>query len=365
MIKPLFYKRGASGVVFVLLAIGLLLYPLESYANFFSTALFQKPEKAYAQNVPIAKNSQTLPILRAENTTVAMKSSEIADIIISDDTALVPQAGPSGTVADMSEDITSGQISTYVVRSGDSLSVIADMFNVSINTILWANDLKKGQALQTGDTLIILPVTGLKYTVKKGDTVSSIAKKFSLSSSEEIISYNNLETVTVAVGDVLIIPGAELPAEVPVTPKKTPVKQGGSSSVFVKNQSAGSKIAGYFIKPIPCGLTQNKHDKYAIDMSCGGSGMPVKAAASGTVKFAKTGWNGAFGNLVVIAHANGTQTFYAHLSKISVSIGQEVNQGSIIGNVGSTGRSTGPHLHFEVRGAYNPGFDTSGQLWKK
>lgn len=93
--------------------------------------------------------------------------------------------------------------------------------------------------------------------------------------------------------------------------------------------------------------------------------MPVKAAASGTVKFAKTGWNGAFGNLVVIAHANGTQTFYAHLSKISVSIGQEVNQGSIIGNVGSTGRSTGPHLHFEVRGAYNPGFDTSGQLWKK
>ncbi len=89
-------------------------------------------------------------------------------------------------------------------------------------------------------------------------------------------------------------------------------------------------------------------------MSCGPSGTPIKAAASGRVIFAKVGWNGAYGNLTIIQHDNGTQTYYAHQSKLAVSAGDYVNQGEVIGYVGSTGRSTGPHLHFEVRGAPNP-----------
>jgi murein DD-endopeptidase MepM/ murein hydrolase activator NlpD len=123
----------------------------------------------------------------------------------------------------------------------------------------------------------------------------------------------------------------------------------------------------YFIKPVPCPLSQGRHDTYAVDMSCHTAGTPIKAAASGVVVRASEGWSGGYGNLVVIQHPNGMITFYAHMlnGSMKVSVGEHVTQGQVIGNVGSTGRSTGPHLHFEVRNGRNPGFDKTGTAWKQ
>jgi len=268
--------------------------------------------------------------------------------------ALLPCISNIGTNENINNGETfSDQISVYVVRKGDSIAQIAKMFNVSTNTILWANGMKKGDKLVEGDTLIILPMDGLKHVVAKGDTLKKIAGKYKVDVSD-IIAVNDITIDTgLIVGQELIIPDAEMNdvgGDKPVANLKASTKkdQDYYASHPVKN------ISGYFINPLPTGhKTQGLHDHArAIDIGAP-TGTPIYAAASGTVLFAKIGYNGGFGNLVIINHPNGTQTYYAHQSKIAVHAGQQVSQGQVIGYVGSTGHSTGPHLHYEVRGARN------------
>jgi LysM repeat protein len=269
--------------------------------------------------------------------------------------ALIPSTGSMGANPSESEDLDADQISVYVVRKNDSIGAIAKMFDVSPNTILWANGIKKGDKLVEGDTLIILPTSGIKVVVSKGQTLKGLATKYKADVAD-IASFNGIaEDAALAVGDELIIPDGEIVDSSENKPSK---------NIVYTETSTGSSN-GYFIKPIPCPYTQGKHDRYAIDLSCHTVGTPIKAAASGTVIFSKDGYNGGFGNLVIIKHNNGSQTFYAHQSRRAIGQGEYVTQGQIIGYVGSTGHSTGPHLHFEVRGAKNPGFDMSGKSWKK
>ena len=143
----------------------------------------------------------------------------------------------------------------------------------------------------------------------------------------------------------MTIPGGEVPEE----PKASGVKTGA------KVITGGPNVSGYFIHPMPGTVrTQGIHGYNGVDYGAP-IGTPVRAAAGGSVITSRVGgWNGGYGNFVVIQHANGTQTLYGHLSKNSVWQGQNVVQGQIIGYSGNTGRSTGPHLHFEVRGARNP-----------
>ncbi len=270
--------------------------------------------------------------------------------------ALVPSTGSMGANPAEAEDLDADQISVYVVRKNDSIGDIAKMFEVSPDTILWANGMKKGDKLVEGDTLIILPISGIKVVVSKGQTLKGLATKYKADITD-IASFNGIaEDAVLAVGDELIIPDGELVDSSENKP---------SNKNIVYTETSTGSSSGYFIKPIPCPYTQGKHDRYAIDLGCHTSGTPIKAAASGTVIFSKDGYNGGFGNLVIIKHNNGSQTFYAHQSKRAIGQGEYVKQGQIIGYVGSTGRSTGPHLHFEVRGAKNPGFDMSGKSWKK
>lgn len=246
----------------------------------------------------------------------------------------------------------SDQISVYTVRAGDTLQQIADMYDVSVNTILWANDLKKGTPLTTGQIITILPVTGVKYVVKKGDTIASIAKKFSGEESE-IVDYNNIEKTTVlAAGTSIIIPGGQIseitPAK-PSSPSKAPGKEVPSKY---------ADIRGIFKKPVSGIITQGMHDKYGVDIGAP-TGTPVYASADGVIQLARMGYNGGYGNYIIIKHSSAitghgeVQTLYAHLSAITVSTGETVKQGELIGRVGNTGRSTGPHLHFEMRGISN------------
>lgn len=291
-------------------------------------------------------NSQTMTLLAAAVNFDPNPAKGGGDITTDGD-ALLPAVGPAGSLADVSQARpTSDQISIYIVREGDTLSKIAQMFGVSINTIRWANDISSRGTIRAGQVLTILPVDGVSYTVKKGDTLGSIAKKFK-GDAEEIANYN------VLAADEPLVPGTEIiiPDGV-VTPPPAP--RSSPTSALVRG-AGGPLIAGYFAHPLPGGRkTQDLHGRNGKDFGAP-SGTPIIASAAGSVIVARSGsWSGGYGNYVVINHDNGTQTLYAHMSSLATWRGAQVTQGQVIGYVGCTGRCTGPHLHFEVRGAANP-----------
>lgn len=294
------------------------------------------------QSTPL--NIQTLPLLEAIYNPDPNNGRGGGDITIINN-ALLSDTGPIGTMVDISENkLSPDQISIYVVRQGDTLTEIAEMFNVSVNTIRWANDLKDGEPIKIGQVLVILPVTGVQYTVEKGDTIKSIAKKFN-ADAEEILQFNNLALNDVLnKGQTIIIPNGDYTEP---APPQTPSQQPSYTRV--------SYPQGYYIRPITGGRkSQGLHGYNAVDLadSCG---EPVIASASGDVIIARSyGWNAGYGNYVAVAHPNGTQTLYAHLSKVIVFPGWHVAQGQVIGYIGASGRTTGCHVHFEIRGAKNP-----------
>lgn len=306
----------------------------------------------FSSNADAATNtiipSASTPVLIASLNSNPNVGAPIA-LATSGDSALISHSGPSGTSADIGNTPSSDQISVYVVRKGDTLSDIAGMFNVSVNTIIWANNLSSVTDIHKGDTLIILPVSGIERIVVKGDTLKSLAKKYN-ADANEIAQYNGLDPLApLKIGSTVIIPGGEIS-----TP--APSSRPSSSSRSTPSSSGGSIQTGYYKNPVPGGiLTQGIHGKNGVDIGAA-RGTPIHAAANGTVIIARSngGWNGGYGNYVVITHSNGTQTLYAHMTNAIVSLGQSVSSGQIIGYVGSTGKSSGFHLHFEVRGAANP-----------
>ncbi len=297
-------------------------------------------------------NSQNVPVLHSSTGLSTSGGVGGGDILVVGNEALISATGPSGTLADVPDTENNGQISKYTVHKGDTLSSIAKMFGVSVNTIIWANDVTVG-TLHEGQTLVILPVSGTLHTVAAGDTLKSIAKKYK-ADIDEIAQFNGVDaSSSLAVGDSIIIPDGE----------------GGTigSSVFSTARTShrapynpfrggdGPDYPGYYIRPLAGGvLTQGLHGWNAVDLGTP-VGSTVFAAAAGEVIISRTsGWNGGYGRYIVISHYNGTQTLYAHLSGNFVSPGDKVSQGQMIGLSGNTGDSTGPHLHFEVRGAKNP-----------
>ncbi len=251
----------------------------------------------------------------------------------------------SGDVVELVD--SDGDISEYEVAPGDTLSSIAEKHNISVETILWANDLNSKSTIKVGQKLVILPVSGLSYKVKKGDTVSGLASRFGVT-EDDIVGFNKTEGNKLIIGETIIIPGAKL-ADKPSNNPKNQTNKGNNDKP--KNNTS----AGYFVRPINGIKTQGIHGYNGIDFGAP-IGTAVYAAASGVVTLVRGGdaWNGGYGNYIVIKHQNGTQTLYAHLDSIGVNIGQTVDRGDVIGRSGNTGRSTGPHLHFEVRGARNP-----------
>lgn len=241
-----------------------------------------------------------------------------------------------------------GKISVYEVREGDTLSQIAEMFDVSVNTIRWANDFEGH--IQPGQTLIILPVTGITHTVKNGGTIKDVAEIYD-ADVREIALFNGLnEDEKLEKGQVVIVPNVD-----PKIDEKTNNSNNNNSNQKTYTAKPGSAPASYYRNPVPGAiLTQNLHGYNAVDIGAP-IGTPIIASASGKViRSISAGWNGGYGKYVVISHPNGTQTLYAHQNKVAVSVGQRVNSGEVIGYVGSSGNSTGPHIHFEVRGGVNP-----------
>lgn len=233
------------------------------------------------------------------------------------------------------------EVVTYLVKSGDNPEKIALSLGLNTDTLLWANNLKDGDLIRPGDKLIILPINGVRIKVVSGDSVGSLAKKYQ-GKSEEIIAFNSLPADgSLKVGDFIIIPGGEMPA--PSKPKITAPRY--ASSV---------QRADWLIIPTNGRNWGRIHGFNGVDIS-NDCGTPIYAAAAGRVITSDgIGWNGGYGKNIKIQHPNGVITLYAHASSLLVDEGENVSQGQLVAYMGTTGRSTGCHLHFEVRGARNP-----------
>ncbi len=331
----------------------IIIVPVSVHAGVLDGILHADAALASAGPEVVATSSALdVPVLTAAQNPDPQSTSGGDDVLV-DDGVLVSSGPVDKADIKAAHTESTGEITVYTVRPGDSLSEIAEMFDVTANTILWANDLTKTSTIQPGDNLIILPVAGVRHVVKSGDSIASIAKKYD-GNADEIVSYNQLASATdLHAGDTLVIPGGEVQAPVvakkPVTAKLVKVIRGGNSS------SLGSDGSGTLVNPALGTIkTQGIHGYNGVDLG-GHTGLTVRAAAAGQVIVAKaSGWNGGYGSYVVVKHANGTQTLYAHLSRVDVTVGETVAQAETIGALGNSGKSTGPHLHFEVRGGKNP-----------
>lgn len=266
---------------------------------------------------------------------------------------------PGSTVNDTR--VARHDVIDYVVQNGDTISTIAEKMGIGVSTILWENNLNANSLIRPGDNLRILPVSGVTHQVAKGETIQSLAAHFSIT-EKDIISANDLSVgQSLAVGSKLIIPGGKKEQFASFKPKAysgvsvvrdivEPVKK------LVKNLPKAPSISNKMTWPtVGYRITQYfswRH--FAIDVA-NHVGTPLYAADAGVIESA--GWGKGYGNNIVINHGGGKKTRYAHMSKFYVSKGDVVEKGQQIGEMGNTGWSTGPHIHFEVMingTKYNP-----------
>jgi murein DD-endopeptidase MepM/ murein hydrolase activator NlpD len=243
-----------------------------------------------------------------------------------------------------------GEVTVHVVEDGETLSSVAQKYGLSnIETILWENNLPKDAKIKPGQELRILPIDGIRHKVARGETIFTIAKKYGLdeNQAQAIIDYpfnefKNDETFELTVGQTLMVPGGV---------KTEDLANGEQQAKFAAKltPNAGSVTAsGSFVWPAAGRITQGYsfyHKAFDIANHDGG---PILAADSGTVIAA--GWDTTgYGNKIMIDHGNGFITLYGHLSVMQVQVGQKVARGNVLGQMGSTGHSTGTHVHFEIR----------------
>lgn len=257
---------------------------------------------------------------------------DLAGLILADSALLQPTILPGVEIGGRRSEIVK-----YVVQVGDTLGNVAQKFQISLETILVENKLSVNSVLRPGDVLSILPVSGLSHKVKKGETLKKIASLYK-ADLQKIIDFNHLTAEEAMAGEVLIIPeGRRLPLPSAYQP---PVAASRPPSLKVSREgmlwpTVSHRITQYF---------RWRHQGIDIALP---TGNPIYAAESGVVEAA--GWNrGGYGYQIVINHGNNLKTRYAHNSRNFVKIGESVRKGDVIALIGSTGRSTGPHLHFEV-----------------
>lgn len=262
------------------------------------------------------------------------------------ETAIMDAVRPETSVATAPSKNRSAVVE-YAVESGDTIGSISRKFGLQTMTVLNTNQLRPSSVIRIGQTLRILPTDGVMYTVKKGDTLSKIATVYK-ADSDRIVKANNLVADGALVPGVeLVVPDGQMPYIAP-TPKPVriaadlkdvfvpapPVRSSASETGFIW-PTAARRITQYFTR---------RHT--GVDIA-GAVGTPIYAADDGVVVSA--GWNtGGYGNMILIDHGDGLYTRYAHGAKILVQVGDTVRQGDTIMLMGSTGRSTGSHLHFEV-----------------
>lgn len=258
----------------------------------------------------------------------------------------------NGTASETDTPTERTSIITYTVKAGDTISTIARRFRLNVNTVLWANDLSSFGLIRIGDELKILPTDGFLYTVKRGDTIGKLAQTYD-TSADKIMTSNSLGGAgTIAIGQQLIIPGVKRTTTASSNIAKNTSQNSYSGLEVIKDIVSADKpiiSSNKMVWPtVGHRITQYfswKHNGVDIANKVG---TPLYAADSGVVEISQGGYNGGYGNTIVINHGGGKKTRYGHASKLLVKKGEEVEKGQLIALMGSTGRSTGSHLHFEV-----------------
>jgi len=348
IIHPL-SRRYLTHIILVIMAIFTLAENLNAY---------ETRQENFGQTSVIATiiNKQDLGIIEQEGPILASKkitrymsqtSVEQTDHISAGDEDLLPSitTGSSAIINQILSPTEEGlrnrdEIVYYTVQQGDTISEIAEKFGISTNTILWENNLSAYHLIQPGEKLTILPDTGIRHKVATGETLSKIAKKYNVE-ADKIIEINKLASADdIKIGEQLLIPGGK---KINTTPVYS-IRQTWTAP------TTAIVSTGKMVWPGSCRrITQYFGWQHSgLDIACP-YGQPIKAADSGRVVKAQGGYNGGYGIMIMIDHGNGIQTLYGHLSSLYVGVGETVSKGQTIGAEGSTGRSTGPHLHFEVR----------------
>jgi murein DD-endopeptidase MepM/ murein hydrolase activator NlpD len=227
------------------------------------------------------------------------------------------------------------EIEEYIVLKGDNLASIAKEFALNVNTLLWANNLYSWSTLKVGQKLIIPPIDGVLHTILKGESLDKIAKQYKIDKTQ-ILAYNDVdEEQVLTVGTYLLIPGAK---------KQTVVTPSAPKVVLIPSKIVGS--LGLVWPASTKRITQYYSWRHqAIDIGAP-MGTPIYAISDGVIEY--SGWGTGYGWEIIINHGNGMRTRYAHASKLLVQKGMHVEKGQVIALIGSTGWSTGPHLHFEL-----------------
>ncbi len=239
---------------------------------------------------------------------------------------------------------TRTQIETHIVQQGETVGTIAQMYGISIDTLLASNRIRLS-LIHPGDKLRILPTNGIAYIVKRGDTLKKIATTYK-SDPQRILDMNGLSNAAaLAIGDEIILPDGKIPPP----PRQIIISRAGSSSI----PAAPARKGDRFVWPTAARRITQYYGAWewgtrhtGVDIA-GPVGTPIYAADDGVV--ISSGWNtGGYGNMIIVDHGSGWFTRYGHSSKLLVHAGDTVVKGQPISLMGSTGRSTGPHLHFEI-----------------
>ncbi len=296
--------------------------------------LYSTEKQTFLDNISTLKNQLSV------NVNSSIKNEKPLSVN-SEKTAIVKNNVISTTKTKQPRD----KIIYYTVKPGDTVSTIAQKFEISVNTILWENNLSAYSIIRPGDKLAILPFSGVTHTIKRGDTLNKIAKKYNIS-EEKILQANKIDDPShLKIGEKLLIPGgtkqryaiASYRSYSGISAIRNIVKAPSSKPVAGNKMNwptVGHRITQYY---------SWRH--HGLDIA-NKIGTPIYAADAGIVE--KAGWSRGYGYNIVINHGGGKKTRYAHLSKFYVKKGQRVSKGETIGAMGSTGWSTGPHLHFEV-----------------
>ncbi len=256
-----------------------------------------------------------------------------------------------GKTEDESERVVSDreEVEVYVIESGDTLGGIAEKFGLSLSTILWANGLSYNSTIQPGDDLKILPRDGVLYTVRSGDTLSRIASQYSVD-TDVIMANNGMSSAhKLSIGDELLLPGGE-----PPSPVSTARSSASLSTLFTAPTPSSSGAAastsaavGGWVWPTDWRVITQYYGWRHTGLDIDGDYSTYSYAARGGVVI-YSGWRSGYGYTVEINHGDGFVTRYAHHSKNFVGVGETVSTGQALAQTGTTGRSTGTHLHFEI-----------------
>lgn len=303
---------------------------------------FESFEQQASQNP--SSERQILSAATAAYKPQAGKTSASPLPTLSGSTLLKPN--PAGSLASA---FPKKDVEVYQVRGGDTVARIAKAYGVSVETIIWENNLSVAGFIKPGQELKILPTTGVKHLIKESETISQIAKKYGVD-AEDILEYNEIEIEDhILAGEEIIIPnGIKKSPPSPARQKYLAELKREDFKEFKVPDDYKSGGASGFIWPLPSAYRVSQYYSRrhkAIDIPC--RDCQIVATADGLVEL--SGWQRGYGYTIVINHGQGLKTRYAHGKEVLVSAGQNITQGQPIMISGSTGRSTGPHLHFEIK----------------